>query len=145
MNPTNDPAVRSWVSVPPESHFPIQNLPYGTFLRGGASHVGVAIGSDVLDLPGRNVLAAAPDAIGDAAVENQVAGSVERAAVASEKRTVPKRARRRFRIVEVAGEQCPRKIGADYDLTALACRGGASCRIHELYGKPGQRAPHRAD
>jgi fumarylacetoacetase len=51
MNPTNDPALRSWVPVPPESHFPIQNLPYGIFRRaGGAARVGVAIGAQVLDL-----------------------------------------------------------------------------------------------
>ena len=31
MDPTTDPALRSWVPVAPESHFPIQNLPYGVF------------------------------------------------------------------------------------------------------------------
>jgi fumarylacetoacetase len=52
MNPTNDPALRSWVPVPPESHFPIQNLPYGVYRRrsGGEPHVGVAVGEHVLDL-----------------------------------------------------------------------------------------------
>jgi fumarylacetoacetase len=52
MNPTTDPALRSWLPVPPESHFPIQNLPYGVFRRrsGGAASVGVAIGENVLDL-----------------------------------------------------------------------------------------------
>jgi fumarylacetoacetase len=55
MNPTNDPALRSWVMVPPESHFPIQNLPYGVFRRrmrrpSDAAHIGVAIGDMVLDL-----------------------------------------------------------------------------------------------
>lgn len=52
MNPTNDPALRSWVPVPPESHFPIQNLPYGVFRRRGESlrRIGVAIGDQVLDL-----------------------------------------------------------------------------------------------
>ncbi len=52
MNPTNDPALRSFVPVAPESHFPIQNLPYGVFRRrsGGPPHVGVAIGDQVLDL-----------------------------------------------------------------------------------------------
>src|SRR5438445_12445004 len=45
-------ALRSFVPVPPESHFPIQNLPYGVFRRrtGGGAHVGVAIGDLVLDL-----------------------------------------------------------------------------------------------
>ncbi len=52
MNPTTDPALRSFVPVPPESHFPIQNLPYGVFSRHGErrTHVGVAIGDQVLDL-----------------------------------------------------------------------------------------------
>jgi fumarylacetoacetase len=52
MNPTNDPALRSWVPVPPESHFPIQNLPYGVFRRREEQrpHVGVAIGASVLDM-----------------------------------------------------------------------------------------------
>jgi fumarylacetoacetase len=45
-------APRSFVPVLPESHFPIQNLPYGVFRRRDASgdHVGVAIGEFVLDL-----------------------------------------------------------------------------------------------
>jgi fumarylacetoacetase len=56
MNPTNDPALRSFVPVSPESPFPIQNLPYGLFSRPGQPpHLGVAIGLQVLDL---NVLAA---------------------------------------------------------------------------------------
>src|SRR5579872_1751994 len=52
MNPTNDPSLRSFVPVPPESHFPIQNLPYGIFRRSGdvSLRVGVAIGEQVLDL-----------------------------------------------------------------------------------------------
>jgi fumarylacetoacetase len=51
MDPTTDPALRSWVPLPPESHFPIQNLPYGIFRRtGDAPRVGVAIGAHVLDL-----------------------------------------------------------------------------------------------
>jgi fumarylacetoacetase len=52
MNPTTDPALRSFVPVPAESHFPIQNLPYGVFRRrsGGTPHIGVAIGNMVLDL-----------------------------------------------------------------------------------------------
>jgi fumarylacetoacetase len=54
MNTTNDPSLRSFVPVPPESHFPIQNLPYGTFRKrsdtAAGVHVGVAIGDQVLDL-----------------------------------------------------------------------------------------------
>jgi fumarylacetoacetase len=52
MNPTIDPALRSFVPVAPESHFPIQNLPFGVFRRKGDDRrrVGVAIGELVLDL-----------------------------------------------------------------------------------------------
>jgi fumarylacetoacetase len=51
MNPTNDPSLRSFLPVPPESHFPIQNLPYGVFRRrAGPSAIGVAIGDQLLDL-----------------------------------------------------------------------------------------------
>jgi fumarylacetoacetase len=52
MNPTNDPSLRSFVTVSPESHFPIQNLPYGVFRRSADAnaHIGVAIGDHILDL-----------------------------------------------------------------------------------------------
>jgi fumarylacetoacetase len=41
----------SWVPVPRDSDFPIQNLPFGIFGRPGELHrVGVAIGDHVLDL-----------------------------------------------------------------------------------------------
>jgi len=52
MNPTTDPAIRSFVPVSPESHFPIQNLPYGVFRKrsGGVSCIGVAIGDAILNL-----------------------------------------------------------------------------------------------
>lgn len=52
MNPTTDPTLKSWIPVDPESHFPIQNLPYAAFTRkpGEAASIGVAIGDQVLDL-----------------------------------------------------------------------------------------------
>lgn len=52
MNSTTDPLLRSFVPVSPDSHFPIQNLPYGVFRRSGddSTQVGVAIGDYVLDL-----------------------------------------------------------------------------------------------
>lgn len=45
-------AMRSFVEVHPDSHFSIQNLPYGVFspLKGGYPRLGVAIGEMVLDL-----------------------------------------------------------------------------------------------
>ncbi len=44
--------LRSFVEVPPGSHFPIQNLPYGVWSprSGGPPRIGVAIGEWVLDL-----------------------------------------------------------------------------------------------
>jgi fumarylacetoacetase len=52
MIPANDPALRSFIRVAEDSHFPIQNLPYGVFERpaGGGPRIGVAIGDQVLDL-----------------------------------------------------------------------------------------------
>lgn len=49
----NDPSLRSFIDVAPDSPFPIQNLPFGFFLRRTKAfpwHVGVAIGDYVLDL-----------------------------------------------------------------------------------------------
>jgi len=48
----NDPKLRSFIDVAPDSDFPIQNLPYGVFSAkdGLAPRIGVAIGDYVLDL-----------------------------------------------------------------------------------------------
>ncbi|HTF05765.1 MAG TPA: fumarylacetoacetase [Bacteroidia bacterium] len=47
----NDPALRSWVEVPANSDFPIQNLPFGIFrTKNRGPRVGVAIGNHILDL-----------------------------------------------------------------------------------------------
>ena len=48
----NDPRLKSFVTVAKESHFPIQNLPYGVFTTPAnySPRVGVAIGDQVLDL-----------------------------------------------------------------------------------------------
>jgi fumarylacetoacetase len=55
MNPTTDPAFRSFLPVSPDSPFPIQNLPFGVFRRRdddppGQAVIGVAIGDLALDL-----------------------------------------------------------------------------------------------
>jgi fumarylacetoacetase len=43
--------MRSFLDVAPDSHFPIQNLPFGIFKpRNGAARAGVAIGDLILDL-----------------------------------------------------------------------------------------------
>src|SRR6476619_6342187 len=45
--------MKSVIEVAPDSHFSIQNLPFGIFKPGeGAARVGVAIGDLVLDLSG---------------------------------------------------------------------------------------------
>ena len=55
INTTHDPKLRSWVASANEAgcDFPIQNLPFGRFRRGGSGEpwrIGVAIGDQVLDL-----------------------------------------------------------------------------------------------
>ena len=52
MKDSTNIELRSFINVSPDSHFPIQNLPYGAFRRksGGATRPGVAIGDYVLDL-----------------------------------------------------------------------------------------------
>ncbi|MDE0472820.1 MAG: fumarylacetoacetase [Ekhidna sp.] len=46
----NNPTLKSWVVVPEDSDFPIQNLPFGIFERKRHKSAGVAIGEMVLDL-----------------------------------------------------------------------------------------------
>jgi fumarylacetoacetase len=47
----NDPALKTWVDVPADSDFPIQNLPFGIFKpHQGHARAGIAIGNHVLDL-----------------------------------------------------------------------------------------------
>ncbi|MCZ8355711.1 MAG: fumarylacetoacetase [Cyclobacteriaceae bacterium] len=51
MSPANNPQLKSWVQVEPNSDFQIQNLPFGIFkTRYLAPGAGVAIGNFVLDL-----------------------------------------------------------------------------------------------
>ena len=52
MNPTTDPSLKSFIETDEDSHFPIQNLPYGVFKKeaAGDNRIGVRIGEFVLDL-----------------------------------------------------------------------------------------------
>ncbi|MFN8308891.1 MAG: fumarylacetoacetase [Chitinophagales bacterium] len=51
MTNANDPALKSWVDVSPQSDFPIQNLPFGIFKTNHKSpRAATAIGDYVLDL-----------------------------------------------------------------------------------------------
>lgn len=55
--PANNPALKSWVEVPANSDFPIQNLPFGVFKTGALSpRVGSRIGDFVIDLKSLFVL-----------------------------------------------------------------------------------------
>ena len=49
---TTSPHLESWLDVAPESDFPIQNLPFGIFVREREStgRIGTAIGDQILDL-----------------------------------------------------------------------------------------------
>lgn len=48
---SNNPRRKSWIDIPADSDFPIQNIPFGIFSnKGNPKRVGVAIGSYVLDL-----------------------------------------------------------------------------------------------
>jgi len=48
---TNDPSKESWLSVPQNSDFPIQNIPFGVFLtRDNVITIGTRIGDHVIDL-----------------------------------------------------------------------------------------------
>ncbi len=47
----NNPNLKSWVTVPANSDFPIQNLPFGIFSEGANDkRVGVALGDKIIDL-----------------------------------------------------------------------------------------------
>ncbi|MBH31139.1 MAG: fumarylacetoacetase [Candidatus Marinimicrobia bacterium] len=51
MDKTNDPKLTSWVAVAADSHFPIQNLPFGVAARtDGECFIVSAIGDRVIDL-----------------------------------------------------------------------------------------------
>ena len=47
---SNDPSLGSWLEIPAESDFPLQNLPFGVIGRDGEEHIAVAIGENALDL-----------------------------------------------------------------------------------------------
>ena len=57
MIKANDPSLRSWIEIPSDSDFPIQNLPFGIFKTQSSNcRGGVAIGDQVLDLSVLNKL-----------------------------------------------------------------------------------------
>src|ERR1700687_3809677 len=54
IDATHDPDLQSWVEPAnqPDANFPIQSLPYGTFVRKGheQTRLGIAIGDMLLDV-----------------------------------------------------------------------------------------------
>lgn len=52
LNETHDKSARSWIAVAPESHFPIQNLPFCTYASDRCPHgsIAVRIGDSLVDL-----------------------------------------------------------------------------------------------
>lgn len=46
----NNPGLTAWINIPKGSDFPIQNLPFGVFETAKGSHIGVAIGDQIVDL-----------------------------------------------------------------------------------------------
>lgn len=73
MIKANDPSLESWIEVPSNSDFPIQNLPFGIFkTQSSNSRVGIAIGDQVLDLSVLNKLGFLDDfKIDDSVFTNQ--------------------------------------------------------------------------
>jgi len=63
----------SFIEVPPESHFPIQNLPFGVFKRKGESQqkIGVAIGDQIVDLQALNNAGLLPGSLQKTTALNQ--------------------------------------------------------------------------
>ncbi len=50
MSAANDPTLKSWIEVSPDSDFPIQNIPFGVFKKGKGHRVATIIGDTVIDL-----------------------------------------------------------------------------------------------
>ncbi len=50
-DPTTDPSLGSWLEIPRDSDFPVQNLPFGVFEHPRTGRrVGVAVGTHILDM-----------------------------------------------------------------------------------------------
>ena len=73
MIKANDRTIKSWIEVPSNSDFPIQNLPFGIFKTQSSNpRVGIAIGDQVLDLATLNKLGFLDDfKIDDSVFNNQ--------------------------------------------------------------------------
>lgn len=69
LNPTHDPARRSWVESAntPDTDFPIQNLPFGVFRERGTARGGVALGDFIIDLARLSATGALTGAAAEAA------------------------------------------------------------------------------
>lgn len=63
MISANDPSLKSWIEVDPNSDFPIQNLPFGIFSTADDKHprVGIAIGNKIIDTKALHILGHIPN------------------------------------------------------------------------------------
>ena len=75
-DPTTDPSLESWLEIPPDSDFSVQNLPFGVYDHPNSGRgVGVAVGNHILDMAaiaatGRFDGTGAPAGVFDAATLN---------------------------------------------------------------------------
>ncbi len=63
MISANDPTLKSWIDITPNSDFPIQNLPFGIFSTSDAKkpRVGIAIGDKIIDTKVLHILGHIPN------------------------------------------------------------------------------------
>lgn len=131
MDPTVDPRAKSFVPVAADSHFPLQNLPYGVFSPRGhdTPRVGVRIGDMVLDLAviqddGLLDEAELPDGVFACPWLNPFMGL-----------PVPQRRLVRDRLHRLLNVDEP-TLRDDRDLRARALRPLAACDLHMPVGVP---------
>jgi fumarylacetoacetase len=114
VSATTDPALETWVDVAPGSDFPIQNLPFGAFVRDGESRIGVAIGERILDLR----LAAERGFIGDACDRRLLAQPDCNALFAAGRPVLRALRERVSQLLRRGGDPVLRESGADGVLAA---------------------------
>lgn len=131
MDPTVDPRATSFVPVAADSHFPLQNLPYGVFSPRGhdTPRVGVRIGEMVLDLTviqddGLLDEAELPDGVFACPWLNPFMGL-----------PVPQRRLVRDRLHRLLNRDEP-TLRDDRDLRARALRPVGACDLHMPVGVP---------
>ena len=98
----------------------------------------------LLDLPGRDVLAAAPDRVLEAVDEPEVAVGLADHAVARVEPEVSPRRDRLLGHLPVAGREGERLVGPHHELARLAVGDLGVVLVDDARGEAGHDAPHRA-